>query len=129
MKSTFFEDLSYLADFFVSEENLVNRKFNLVPEEEDEPVVQLRGIYDKGIELALVNFEGNSDVLISEFLSKCKPKFLWVVIKQNLMKILGERAADLGVEKDEDMPENVYERNLLTKFNPEAITKFTTEQI
>ena len=45
------------------------------------------------------------------------------------MKILGERAADLGVEKDEDMPENVYERNLLTKFNPEAITKFTTEQI
>ena len=56
MKSTFFVDLSYLADFFVSEENLMNRKFNLVPESDDEPVVTLRGIYDKGIEMALVNF-------------------------------------------------------------------------
>lgn len=31
MKSTFFEDLSYLADFFMSEENLINRKFNIAP--------------------------------------------------------------------------------------------------
>jgi inositol 1,4,5-triphosphate receptor type 1/inositol 1,4,5-triphosphate receptor type 3 len=31
MKSTFFEDLSYLADFFISEENLTTRKFHLVP--------------------------------------------------------------------------------------------------
>lgn len=49
MKSTFFEDLSYLADFFISEENLTTRKFNLVPENDDEPVCQLRDIYQKGI--------------------------------------------------------------------------------
>lgn len=32
MKSTFFEDLSYLADYFLDEDNLGARKFNLVPE-------------------------------------------------------------------------------------------------
>ena len=31
MKSTFFEDLSYLADYFVSEDNLKQRKFAVVP--------------------------------------------------------------------------------------------------
>lgn len=91
MKSTFFEDLSYLADFFINEENLRNRKFNLVPESDDEPVCQLREIYQKGIELALCNFEGNDDELIWEFLSKCQPKFLWIVIKQNLLKILQDK--------------------------------------
>lgn len=30
MKSTFFEDLSYLADFFNDDKNLKNRKFNYV---------------------------------------------------------------------------------------------------
>jgi hypothetical protein len=30
MKSTFFEDLSYLADYFVSEDNLKQRKFAVV---------------------------------------------------------------------------------------------------
>lgn len=36
MKSTFFEDLSYLADYFVTEENLIARKFTVVAEGEDE---------------------------------------------------------------------------------------------
>ena len=31
MKSTFFEDLSYLADYFVNEDNLKQRKFAVVP--------------------------------------------------------------------------------------------------
>lgn len=30
MKSTFFEDLSYLADYFIIEDNLRNRKFSVV---------------------------------------------------------------------------------------------------
>ena len=64
MKSTFFEDLSYLADFFMNEENLINRKFNLSPESDDEPIHELRAIYQKGIDLALCNFEGNDNVLI-----------------------------------------------------------------
>ena len=32
MKSTFFEDLSYLADYFVTEDNLKNRKFTVIAE-------------------------------------------------------------------------------------------------
>lgn len=36
MKSTFFEDLSYLADYFVSESNLVARKFTIAPETDSE---------------------------------------------------------------------------------------------
>jgi hypothetical protein len=34
MKSTFFEDISYLADFFEDHKNILNRKFNPVPEDE-----------------------------------------------------------------------------------------------
>ena len=58
MKSTFFEDLSYLADYFVTEENLTNRKFAVVAETgaDDEPITLLRSIYQKGIDLALCNF-------------------------------------------------------------------------
>lgn len=33
-------------------------------ESEDEPVCELRAIYQKGIELALCNFEGNDNELI-----------------------------------------------------------------
>lgn len=119
MKSTFFEDLSYLADYFISEENLVARKFTIVPESEseDEPINQLRAIYQKGIELALCNFEGNDNMLILEFISKCQPKFLWVVIKQNLTGILRERSEALEVVRDEAMGELEYERALLSKFN------------
>jgi len=29
MKSTFFEDLSYLADYFLNDENIYNRKFTV----------------------------------------------------------------------------------------------------
>lgn len=32
MKSTFFEDLSYLADYFLNDENISNRKFAVVAE-------------------------------------------------------------------------------------------------
>jgi inositol 1,4,5-triphosphate receptor type 1/inositol 1,4,5-triphosphate receptor type 3 len=57
MKSTFFEDLSYLADYFLNEENLDTRKFQLAPEEDEEgPTNQLKAIYQKGIDLALCNF-------------------------------------------------------------------------
>ena len=38
IKSTFFEDISYMASFFDSPENKLERKFNLVAESEDDPV-------------------------------------------------------------------------------------------
>ena len=61
-------------------------------EDEDEPITQLKAIYQKGIDLALCNFEGNDNILIEEFISKCQSKYLWMVIKQNLTIILRERA-------------------------------------
>ena len=66
MKSTFFEDLSYLADYFVTEKNLQDRKFSVIAETdaEDEPITVLKSIYQKGIDLALGNFEGNDNILI-----------------------------------------------------------------
>jgi len=36
MKSTFFEDLSYLVDYFVTEDNLKNRKFSIISETDAE---------------------------------------------------------------------------------------------
>lgn len=128
MKSTFFEDLSYLADFFMSEENLTNRKFNLVPESDDEPVALLKEIYQKGIELALCNFEGNDDSLIWEFLSKCQPKFLWVVIKQNLLNILADKAEEYGIEKQDDESETQYQLRLIKRFNEGAIAEYISEE-
>ena len=38
-----------------------------------------------------------------EFISKCQPKFLWMVIKQNLTVILRERAEALEVVKGDAM--------------------------
>lgn len=83
MKSTFFEDISYLGDFFQSPANLQSRNFDASKHEES-----LTKIYQKGIQLALCNFEGNDDILIWEFLNKCQPKFLWIVIEQNLCVLL-----------------------------------------
>ncbi len=70
---------------------------------EEESITQLKAIYQKGIELALCNFEGNDNELINEFISKCQPKFLWIVIKQNLTVILRERSEIMEVERGESM--------------------------
>jgi len=52
--------------------------------------------------MALINFEGNDNILIEEFISKCQSKYLWMVIKQNLSVILRERADLYGVVKPAD---------------------------
>ncbi len=56
MKSTFFEDITYLADFFENPNNLIMRNFYIEVKEEGEPLEELRNIFQKGIELALCNF-------------------------------------------------------------------------
>lgn len=38
IKSTFFEDISYMASFFDSSENKLQRKFNLVAQDEDDSI-------------------------------------------------------------------------------------------
>mgnify|MGYP000853870233 CR=1 FL=1 len=87
----------------------------------------LRAIYQKGIDLALCNFEGNDNILVHEFISKCQPKYLWVVIKQNLMKILRDRAEALEVVRDDGWGEKDYDRELLAKFNKQAIAAYIQE--
>jgi hypothetical protein len=59
MKSTFFEDISYMATFFDSVENKLQRKFNAVAQDKDDPLNTLSEIYQQAVQLALGNFEGN----------------------------------------------------------------------
>ena len=57
MKSTFFQDISYLAVFFENDQNQQKRQFDVQDqEEEDNPLSKLLGIYEKGIGIALTNF-------------------------------------------------------------------------
>ncbi len=97
MKSTFFEDISYMAEFFENKANILSRKFELNPGPEDART-KLANIYETGIGLALSNFEGNDDSLEFEFISKCKPKYLWLVIRQNLLGLLKVRRVSYGIE-------------------------------
>jgi len=71
--------------------------------------------------LALCNFEGNENVLIEEFISKCQSKYLWMVIKQNLTVILRSDPERYGVDKEQFLTERAYDTSLLSKFNKEAI--------
>lgn len=59
IKSTFFEDISYMASFFDSTANKLQRKFNPVAEDDDDPLNTLSDIYKAAVGLALGNFEGN----------------------------------------------------------------------
>lgn len=60
MKSTFFEDISYMGNFFEDMNNIEQRKFNFFidPESdlESDPLYNLQNIYGKGVGLALSNF-------------------------------------------------------------------------
>lgn len=58
MRSTFFEDISYLASFFDEDKNKKARKFNITLSEAEEgsPLASLMQIYEQGIDLALSNF-------------------------------------------------------------------------
>ena len=88
MKSTFFEDISYLATFFEDDQNRKKRQFNLSPEGDDDPLNSLLGIYEQGVQMALSNFEGNDPVIMSEFLNKCNPRYLWVVMRNSVWSLL-----------------------------------------
>ena len=125
MSSTFFEDMSYMAGFFESKENVEQRKFPFyidnTPRKDDEDqapgalddnsLATLQDIYEKGIGLALSNFEGNDNDIFLEFLNKAQPKYLWIVIRQNLVKLLRPHAARYGVsrEKVEEELDQFYE--------------------
>lgn len=81
-----------MAGFFESKENLKQRKFNFVPSSDKDPLNQLSEIYEKGIGLAMSNFEGNDNEIVWEFLCKAQPKYLWAVIKRNVVIMLKEKA-------------------------------------
>lgn len=57
IKQTYFEDLSYMASFFTSEENKNLRKIEVIPED-DNNLCALYEIYEESIKIALSNFEG-----------------------------------------------------------------------
>ena len=61
----------------------------------------LQEIYEKGIGLALSNFSGNDSEIFWEFLNKCQAKYLWVVVRQNMIKLLRPKAARFGVNRDD----------------------------
>ena len=58
MKSTFFEDMSYMASFFEDKVNIDQRKFRFYvdPENPADDLNTLMSIYEQGIGLALSNF-------------------------------------------------------------------------
>lgn len=58
-------------------------------------------IYEQGIGLALSNFEGNENEIFWQYLNKCQPLFLWIVIRQNLIKLLKPQYARFGVSREE----------------------------
>ena len=59
-----------------------------MPSSDEDPLNQLNEIYEKGIGLAMSNFEGNDNEIVWEFLSKAQPKYLWAVIKRNVVIML-----------------------------------------
>lgn len=48
-----------MATFFDSVENKLQRKFNAVAQDKDDPLNTLSEIYQQAVQLALGNFEGN----------------------------------------------------------------------
>ncbi len=64
-----------------------------------DPLNTLADIYGKGIGLALSNFEGNDTEIFWEFLNKCQPLFLWIVIRQNMIKLLRPMADKFKVSR------------------------------
>lgn len=93
-----------MASFFQDKNNVEQRKFNffLDPEtaSDDDPLNTLADIYGKGIGLALSNFEGNDSEIFWEFLNKCQPLFLWIVIRQNMIKLLRPMADKFKVSRE-----------------------------
>lgn len=56
IKSTFLQDISYLATFFEDPKNKKLRAFNEVAEDDDDPLNKLLEIYEQGVGLALSLF-------------------------------------------------------------------------
>lgn len=122
MKSTFFEDISYLATFFEDDQNRKKRQFNLSSEGDDDPLNSLLGIYEQGVQMALSNFEGNDPTIMSEFLNKCNPRYLWVVMRNSIWSLLNtDKYKDMDIHvKDNDLDKDNC-RMTLEKFVGEKI--------
>ena len=95
MKSTYFEDLSYMASYFISAKNQTFRKF------QEKDLGELFNIYEESIKLALSNFEGRDQIIIQEFINKCHPKFLWICIRDNLFGLVNDDYGDMVVSDEE----------------------------
>ena len=112
MSSTFFEDISYMAGFFESKENVGQRKFSYYvdtsPVKDDDPfggrddsaLITLQDLYEKGVALALSNFEGNDNEIFLEFLNKAQPKYMWIVVRQNIIRMLRPLAGRFGLRRE-----------------------------
>lgn len=80
-KSSYFEDVCYMSSFFASQDNLEKRLFD---KDHSETLGLLYEIYEKSIQLALSNLEGNDDKIYTEFINKCEGRFLWEIVQRNL---------------------------------------------
>ena len=51
-----------------------------------------------------------------------------MVIKQNLLKILADKAEEYQIEHQDDETESDYQKRLIMRFNPTAITDYIAEE-
>ena len=47
------------------------------------------------------NFEGNDNQIVWQFLNKAQQKYFWAVVKNNIVKIMKEKAEEWGVNREE----------------------------
>lgn len=72
--------------------------------------------------MALSNFEGNDPTIMSEFLNKCNPRYLWVVMRNSIWSLLNtDKYKDMDIHvKDNDLDKDNC-RMTLEKFVGEKI--------
>lgn len=49
--------------------------------------------------LALSNFEGNDSIILSQYMNKCNPHYLWIVMRNNIWLMLKENYQDYLAER------------------------------
>ena len=113
IKETYFEDISYMSQHLSLEKNINLRKLD-----SDEAAEQLFEIYEESIKIALSNFEGRDEVIISDFLNKCHARFLWMCIKNNLYDLVSEKYPEYLVEEENFFEEQQKKLAVLKKLNP-----------
>lgn len=79
--------------------------------------------------LILINFQGNDDLLVWEFLSKCQPVFFWQIIRQNLLTLLLERVEAYGIQAEDEGEDNaILADKLFKSFDRSRIESLVEQQ-